>query len=220
MLKEFLPLNCKELADFDVTYALQADALEIVAEKVERVPDLTRPPSCRIDLFAYLPDNSVVRHHPGKTNKSSMTPHRMEINCDLFDVKAACKFGVGTFLYQTPPGYVGGHYLDVPLCTRQHMDQMCTYDVQQLNTRLLLDRVAKLVPVGTVQDWSYGNHFPWWVWLANTGAIRRTVDDGVFTFIIYNKVPDKRVTIRVRSTNCQYEITFPHGGRVAVREVD
>ena len=28
-------------------------------------------------------------------------------------------------------------------------------------------------------DWSDGSHFPWWVWLANTGAVREVVNEGV-----------------------------------------
>ena len=28
-------------------------------------------------------------------------------------------------------------------------------------------------------DWTNGSQFPWWVWLANTGAVRDVVNDGV-----------------------------------------
>ena len=28
-------------------------------------------------------------------------------------------------------------------------------------------------------DWSDGEHFPWWLWLANTGNIRDVANDGI-----------------------------------------
>jgi hypothetical protein len=70
---------------------------------------------------------------------------------------------------------------------------MCSYDVQQLNSRLLLARVAELLPNNAEEDWSCGAHFPWWVWVANTGAVRDAVGDGIFSFIV--KVLDKQVFI-------------------------
>ena len=34
-------------------------------------------------------------------------------------------------------------------------------------------------PHNHTEDWSDGRHFPWWVWLANTGHLRDVVNDGV-----------------------------------------
>jgi len=28
-------------------------------------------------------------------------------------------------------------------------------------------------------EWSEGEHFPWWLWLANTGKIRDVANDGI-----------------------------------------
>ena len=47
-LSVFLPLNCKDLTNLDVSLALQVEALAIVAEKVERVPDSNRQRPFRV----------------------------------------------------------------------------------------------------------------------------------------------------------------------------
>ena len=134
-----------------------------------------------------------------------MQPHQLLLHCGLFDETEARSFGVGACLYQKPPGYVGAAQPDVLLCTRQHMDRMCTYDVNQLNTRLLLVQVAANVSDNTEVDWRSGEHFPWWVWLANTGTMRDAVGDGIFSFRA--KVRNGQVLIGFLSTNGVHEIT-------------
>ena len=99
------------------------------------------------------------------------------------------------------------------------MNRICTYDVQQINTRLLLKRVAELVPERRSQDWSDGRHFPWWVWLANTGAIRSTVDGGIFTFVVYNIWDSDQLVIGILSTESRYAITFPSGKKLKVCKI-
>ena len=148
-----------------------------------------------------------------------MQPHRLLLHCGLRDQEAAHCLGVGACLYQEPPGYVGAAQPDVLLCTRQHMDRMCTYDVNQLNSRLLLAQVAANVSDNTEVDWRSGEHFPWWVWLANTGAIRDAVGGGIFSFRV--RVTNKKVLIGVHSTNGRHEITFPGRAKKAiVRMID
>ena len=94
------------------------------------------------------------------------------------------------------------------------MDQMCTYDVHQLNSRLLFARVAANVPDNTEVEWRSGEHFPWWVWLANTGTMRDAVGDGIFSF--REKVRDGQVLIGFLSTNGVHEITFSGRTKKAV----
>ena len=86
------------------------------------------------------------------------------------------------------------------------MNQMCTYDVQLLNSRLLLARVAASVPDNAEVDWRSGEHFPWWVWLANTSALRDAIGGGIFSFTV--KVTNGRVQIGFLSTVGVHEITF------------
>ena len=117
-----------------------------------------------------------------------------------------CSLGVGASLYQAPPGSVG---VGAPICTREHINQMSKYDVQQLNSRALLRRVADVfrgrgLEEDGEEDWSCGAHFPWWVWLASTGAVREAVGDGIFSFTV--KVLNGRVEIVVCSTSGLFEI--------------
>ena len=60
------------------------------------------------------------------------------------------------------------------------MDQLCEYDVHMVNWGRL-SKALEQVPdhYDHTEDWSDGRHFPWWVWLANTGRLRDVVNDGV-----------------------------------------
>ena len=143
-----------------------------------------------------------------------MQPHRLLLHCGLFDEEAVRSLGVGACLYREPPGYIGAAQPGVVLCTRQHMNQMCKYDVQQLNSRVLLNRVAAYVPDNTEVDWRSGEHFPWWVWLANTGAMHDAVGIGIFGFRV--RMTNGRVQILFLSTVGTHEITFCGRSKKAV----
>ena len=56
---------------------------------------------------------------------------------------------------------------------------MCPYDINQINWRQVREKLAELPDFDHQIDWSDGEHFPWWVWLANTGQIRDVANDGI-----------------------------------------
>jgi hypothetical protein len=61
------------------------------------------------------------------------------------------------------------------------MDQLCMYDVNNVNWKAVCAVLIDLPPLADhTVDWSDGSHFPWWVWMANTGVLRDIVNDGVF----------------------------------------
>ena len=93
--------------------------------------------------------------------------------------------------------------------TRQHMDQMCRYDVQQINSRYAHRNVLANVLPDTEEDWSHNNVFPWWVWLAATGSSHESVGGGIFSFTV--TVAGGKVQIGFRSTECDYVIN--HNGK-------
>ena len=59
------------------------------------------------------------------------------------------------------------------------MQQLCVYDIQSVSWKYVLEALDVLPPHDHTVDWSDGSHFPWWVWLANTGQLRDVVNDGV-----------------------------------------
>ena len=59
------------------------------------------------------------------------------------------------------------------------MDQLCAYGIQSVNWRAIREALRVLPLHDHTVDWSDGSHFPWWVWLANTGVLRDVVNDGV-----------------------------------------
>ena len=108
----------------------------------------------------------------------------------------AAQQGVGASLHAQPPRMVqlanphlaahnppgvdqpGAPPADV-LATPEDLQQLCVYDTQMVNWTLVRDRLRVLPYHDHTEDWSDGSQFPWWVWLANTGAIRDVVNDGV-----------------------------------------
>ena len=72
-------------------------------------------------------------------------------------------------------GQPGGHLL----ATREDLEQLCVYDIQSVNWRAVREALRQLPLDDHTVDWSDGSHFPWWVWLANTGLWRDVVNDGV-----------------------------------------
>ena len=169
-----------------------------MAEEVVRVPDPNRPGSNRVDFFIYKEDGFVVRHHPGRTKAQSMKPHSMPLGSLCFQFADAAQQGVGASLHALPPrmvqwpnspllahnlfgaaqpggGQPGGHLL----ATREDLEQLCVYDIQSVNWRAIREALRVLPHHDHTVGWSDGSHFPWWVWLANTGALRDVVNDGV-----------------------------------------
>ena len=86
------------------------------------------------------------------------------------------------------------------------MDQMCRYDVQQINSRYAHRNVLANVLPDTEEDWFHNNDFPWWVWLAATGSFHEAVGGGIFSFTV--KVAGGRVQIGFRSTEGDYVINY------------
>ena len=182
-LEQHLPLPARAFVNFDLGSRFSASPpLVVVAEKVLRVRDHNRPPHCRIDFFCYMPTGEVVRYHPGRSPQGDMQPHTMLPGCNLFDAALARSVGVGAALHQRPPRLVASSGAAQPgelLCTRQDMDAFCPYDINEVNWRQVRDRLAELGDHDQEVDWSDGQHFPWWLWLANTGKIRDVANDGI-----------------------------------------
>ena len=60
------------------------------------------------------------------------------------------------------------------------MQAICPYDIKQINWKQAREKLAELQDHDHQIDWSDGNEFPWWVWLANTGQIRDLANEGIY----------------------------------------
>ena len=193
-----LPLLTATFTDFDVAQALGEPGAIVVAEEVVRVPSANRPPSNRVDFFCYKVNGDVVRHHPGRSKAQDMKPHCMPLGSLCFHMADAAQQGVGASLHAQPPKMVqsttpgaaqpGASQPGVPqpgnppvhlLATREDLEQLCVYDIKCVNWRAVREALRALPPHDHTVNWSDGSHFPWWVWIANTGALRDVVNDGV-----------------------------------------
>ena len=99
-------------------------------------------------------------------------------------VALARSVGVGAALHLRPPRLVATSSATQPgasrlLCTREDMSAFCTYDIQSVNWRHVRDKLMELGDEDQEIEWSEGEHFPWWLWLANTGKIRDVANDGI-----------------------------------------
>ena len=202
--QNYLPLPVEALVDFDILEALDcigggrrggewrdcrglpaATSVEaVVAERIPRISDINRPPFYdRIDLFVYCSNGDVIRHHPRRTARRSMHPHRMPFGSSLFSLAAAMELGVGTSLHRHPPGRAvnaGGPQRGVVLCCRRDVDESCSFDMQMWSwqrVRAILHQQSR-VEEGQV-DISNGHLLPWWLLLGGTNRHRRLLDRGV-----------------------------------------
>ena len=217
-LEEYLPLDVSQFVTFDPRHRFKAPhALVITAEKVLRVTDHNRPPHPRIDMFCYMQTGEVIRLHP-----DSMQPHTMPWRCNLFDVPTACSEGVGAALHRRPPRRVAtscaaqlGEPSDVMqpgnlLCSREDMTAFCRYDIQQVNWSHVREKLMELGDEDQEIEWSDGEHYPWWLWLANTGKMRDVANDGIsrVRVVVANDVISRRVikSVVVDSVRGTYNI--------------
>ena len=59
------------------------------------------------------------------------------------------------------------------------LESLVQGDIQSVNWKAVREALRVLPVYDHTVDWSDGSHFPWWVWLANTGVLRDVVNAGV-----------------------------------------
>ena len=65
------------------------------------------------------------------------------------------------------------------LATRADMEQLCVFDIQRVTWKAVREKLRALPDHDHTVNWDDGSQFPWWVWLANKGALRDVVNAGV-----------------------------------------
>ncbi|MDA8584171.1 hypothetical protein N9L68_08040, partial [bacterium] len=151
-------------------------------EEVLCVQDDNRPGCPRIDFLCDVRSGEVKRNRLGRSDKDSMKPHHMPLGCNSFDAAEARPIGVGAALHQRPLGLVASSGVVQPgelLCTRQGMDTFCRYDINMVNSKQARDNIAELGNDYQEVDGNDCQHFPWRLWLANTGKLRYVANYGI-----------------------------------------
>ena len=96
------------------------------------------------------------------------------------------------------------------LCSREDMTAFCRYDIQSVNWSHVREKLMELGDEDQEIEWSDGEHYPWWLWLANTGKIRDVANDGIsrVRVIVANDVISRRVikSVVVDSVRGTYNI--------------
>ena len=165
---DLLPLPASELFDGDIRTALNCPhAITVTAEIVNNVPDPNRDKRFRVDFFAYGPDGSITRYHPGQTQLTSAKPSHMSPLTRVFSRSMALTRGVGAALHLHPPALAAlenqptlAELGRLRLC--EHLDLQ---DVSPLDAKLVrpynLYLALHALPVQPREvDWSLGG-FPW-----------------------------------------------------------
>ena len=102
------------------------------------------------------------------------------------------------------------------LATREDLDKLCVYDLQSVNWRAIREALRLLPSHNHTVDWSDGSHFPWWVWLANTGALRDVVNDGIAGVEL--EVLDGNKCVIVHSVGGTFRLSQgPQNGKMVIK---
>ena len=230
-LYEFLPLLVSGFVTFDPAAFLKEKGALVVAEKINQVFDGNRPPKQRVDFICYRPSGTVVRHHPGQRGNDA-APHEMPWGCSCFARAQASVRGVGNALHQVPPKYAallnagdlqpGDPLPDLAgelITTRAYMNELSTYDICMVSTKFLLATLERQSNANRTENWTNGGHthFPWWVWLANTGRQREASNNGVLCLRLH--VANGQKWLSVNSVNGNFEIHFDHREKIRVTKL-
>ena len=98
------------------------------------------------------------------------------------------------------------------------MAAFCSYDINVCGWREVREKLAELGEDDQEVDWSDGQHFPWWLWLANTGKIRDVAIDGIYRVRL--SVSNGRRCVVVDSVQGTYNISMnPTHGKMKVSNV-
>ena len=99
--------------------------------------------------------------------------------------------------------------LSLEACSaREDMTAICSYDINEVSWRLVREKLAELGDHDQEVDWSDGQHFPWWVWLANTGWLRNVSNDGIYS--VHLSVSNGMRRVVVVSVRDTYYISAGH----------
>ena len=94
------------------------------------------------------------------------------------------------------------------------MSTICSHDITQVNWRQVREKLWELGDDDQEVDWSDGQHFPWWVWLANTGKLRDVANDGISRVLL--RVSNGRKCVVVDSVQGTYYISARRNGKMTV----
>ena len=88
------------------------------------------------------------------------------------------------------------------------------YDIQMLNWTTLEEalRAVTVDDQNHTVDWSDGEHFPWWVWLANTGKLSDVVNTGIWRVEVQLAHGNKQVV--VHSVGGVYRLSVQNQKRI------
>ena len=94
---------------------------------------------------------------------------------------------------------------------------MCPNDINDVNWRQVREKLAELGDDDQEIDWTDGQHFPWWLWLANTGKLRDVANDGISHVRL--RVSNGFKCVVVDSVRDTYYISMdPSHGKMIVRD--
>lgn len=168
----------------------EVDAVSL--EAIPRVPNQNSIEGPRIDYFLYTTNGDIIRCHPGHRHRDDAKPHVMRKNTTLLQRALLPEVGAGKALHLMPPGLVAE--LDANRCAPQppgqsyvfsqrHASCVYAYDAKSYGwdaARRFLQSVE--FPGAGWIDLTDGQHWPWWLFLANTGKIQQVFAGGILSF--------------------------------------
>ena len=96
------------------------------------------------------------------------------------------------------------------------MAAFCRLDINEVNWKQVREKLRKLGDEDQELDWSDGELFPWWLWLANTGQIRDVANAGISAVRLSVENGFKCVVV-VSVQGTYYLSMHPKHGRMVVQ---
>ena len=181
----------------------------ISLERIIMLPDINQGGKPRTDFFVYRESGEIIRFHPTRHRAQEARAHVMSAGTPLIARGLLPQFGAGAALHMLPPGVANQEYDNVPPDVRfgaDHAELINSFDAKMYgwdSARSFLDNFN--FHGNREGDLSDGRGLPWWLFLGNTGKIRRVLDDGVISFrVVQLEEFDGMRAFEVRTSRTAY----------------
>ena len=220
---DLLPLPASELFEGDIRGALNCPhAITVTAEIVNNVPDPNRNGRFRVDFFAYEPDGSITRYHPGPTKLTSAIPSRMSPVTRVFDKSVALARGVGAALHLHPPAVAAlenqptlAELGALRLCDHMDLQDVSPLDAKLVSPHGLYLTLRALPEQPREVDWSLDG-FPWWTLMATRDKhFQPLVAEGIVQVLA---VTDEPRHVLIVTLDARYKVMATHRGRLHIEK--
>jgi len=159
---------------------MAAPTVAVSLERIPRVPDPNQRGQARTDFFVYQCTGDIIRFHPSRDPKKEAKAHHMPAKSCLMHPTVLINGGAGRALHAHPPGNVD--QLARVRFTEDHARLLNAFDTKVHGWKSARAFLESLDFTNENEiDLTDGHLWPWWLFLGNTGGIRKILAGGVIS---------------------------------------